>query len=84
MGLSLSGFGILWETAVQRNVPSDLLGRVSSVDLFGSILLLPVGPLIFAALVERFGPSTTFVLGGVVSAALCLPAFAIRSIRDLE
>jgi DHA3 family tetracycline resistance protein-like MFS transporter len=83
-GLSLVGFQVLWDTSLQRHVPRDILGRVSSVDAFGSILLLPVGPLIFAALVERFGPAPTFVFGGVASAALCLAALGIRPIRDLE
>lgn len=84
VGLSLSGFGILWETAVQRNVPGDLLGRVSSIDYLGSTLLTPAGPILFAGLVEAIGPASTFVVGGMVSAALCLSALAIRSIRDLE
>jgi MFS family permease len=83
-GLSLVGFQILWDTSLQRHVPREILGRVSSVDAFGSILLLPLGPLIFAALVERFGPAATFVLGGVASAALCLAALGVRPIRDLE
>jgi MFS family permease len=84
VGLSLTGFGILWETAVQRNVPGDLLGRVSSVDFLGSTLLTPLGPIVFAALVETVGPATAFVVGGGVTALLCLSALAIRSIRDLE
>ena len=83
-GLSLVGFQVLWDTSLQRHVPREILGRVSSVDGFGSILLLPVGPLIFAALVERFGPAPTFVVGGVATAALCLAALGIRQIRDLE
>ena len=83
-GLSLVGFGILWDTAVQRHVPKDLLGRVSSVDGFGSFLLLPLGPLVFAALVERVGPQAAFIVGGGFSAALCLAALGVRSIRELE
>jgi MFS family permease len=83
-GLSLVGFGVLWDTAVQRHVPKDMLGRVSSVDAFGSILLLPISPLIFAALVERVGPQGAFIVGGVISAGLCLAALGVRSIRDLE
>ena len=83
-GLSLVGFGILWDTSVQRHVPRDMLGRVSSVDGFGSILLLPLGPLVFAALVERFGAQAAFLLGGGVATALCLAALSVRSIRDLE
>ena len=83
-GLSLVGFGILWDTSLQRHVPRDMLGRVSSVDGFGSILLLPLGPLVFAALVQRFGPEGAFVIGGAVATALCLAALSVRSIRDLE
>ena len=84
VGMSLSGFGILWETAVQRNVPSELLGRVSSVDFLGSTVLTPLGPILFAGLVEAIGPANAFIVGGGVAAALCVPAFAIRSIRELE
>ncbi|HKC89771.1 MAG TPA: MFS transporter [Candidatus Limnocylindria bacterium] len=83
-GASLVGFGILWDTSLQRHVPQALLGRVSSVDYFGAILLGPVAPLIFALLVERFGPAGTFVIGGASAAVLCLAALLVRSIRDLE
>jgi len=83
-GLSLVGFQILWDTSLQRHVPREMLGRVSSVDGFGSILLLPLGPLVFAALVERFGPDGAFVIGGTIAAFLCLAALSVRSIRELE
>jgi MFS family permease len=37
LGMGFIGFGVLWDTAVQRHVPRELLGRVGSVDGFGSI-----------------------------------------------
>ena len=83
-GASLVGFGILWDTSLQRHVPRALLGRVSSVDYFGAIVLGPVAPVLFAVLVERFGPAGTFVIGGGIAAVLCLAALLVRSIRDLE
>jgi MFS family permease len=83
-GAALVGFGILWDTSLQRHVPQHLLARVSSVDLFGAILLGPVAPLIFAALVERVGAAGTFVIGGASSALLCVCALGVRSIRELE
>jgi len=83
-GLSLVGFQILWDTSLQRHVPGEMLGRVSSVDGFGSILLLPLGPLVFAALVEGFGPDSAFVIGGAIATVLCLAALSVRSIRELE
>ena len=54
------------------------------MDYLGSTLLTPAGPILFAALVEAIGPASTFVVGGMMSAALCLSALAIRSIRELE
>ncbi len=41
-GLSFTCFGVLWVTALQKNVPRRLLGRVTSVDYFGGTLLAPV------------------------------------------
>lgn len=83
-GLSFVGFGVLWETSVQRHVPSELLGRVSSIDWFGSIFLGPIGPVIFASIVTAVGPAASFVLGGVAALLLISTGFAVRSIRELE
>jgi len=34
----------LWESALQKHVPGELIGRVSSVDSFGSWLVGPAAP----------------------------------------
>jgi MFS family permease len=83
-GLSFVGFGVLWETALQRHVPRELLGRVASIDWFGGVLMGPIAPVIFAAIVESVGPAPAFLVGGLASLALLVPALAVRSIRELE
>lgn len=84
VGIGQIGFGVLWDSALQRHVPQALLGRVSSVDGFGSILLLPIAPLAAGALAERFGPAPVLAGGGLIGASLCLLALAIPSIRGLR
>ena len=83
-GLSFVGFGVLWETALQRHVPRELLGRVASIDWFGGVLMGPIAPVVFAAIVESVGPASSFLIGGLASLALLLPALAVRSIREME
>lgn len=57
----LTAANTLWESALQRNVPHDLIGRVTSVDYFGSFLIGPAAPFIAAAVIERAGPGAIFV-----------------------
>ncbi len=84
LGMGFIGFGVLWDTAVQRHVPRALLGRVGSVDGFGSILLLPLAPLVAGALVERVGPAAVLAGGGLLSMLLCLFPLLLPSIRELR
>jgi hypothetical protein len=84
IGASLVGFGVLWESAVQRNVPRDLLGRVGSVDWFGSLLLGPISPLAVGAVIPLVGAAAVFTVAGAIASALCLGALFVPSIRHLR
>ena len=83
-GIGITGFDVLWETALQQHVPRHLLGRVISVDHFGGTLLGPVAPLVAGILAASYGASFVFVLAGSSIAALCLLALAVPSIRQLR
>ena len=83
MGVTFVGFNILWESALQRHVPRALLGRVTSVDFFGSLLLGPVAPLVAAALIESLGTTQVFIGAGIIVAVLSASAYLVRSIREL-
>jgi len=77
-GFSLSTFQIIWITLLQELVPTDKLGRVSSLDTLGSYSLLPVGLVVMGVLADHFGAAWVFIGGGVmlfciVSVGLCLP-----------
>lgn len=84
VGYCMMGFTILWESAIQQHVPRELLGRVTSIDYFGAILIGPITPIVAALLVVAIGPAMLFLWGGVIASALCLAAIAVPSIRQLR
>ena len=66
-----------WESALQKHVPPNLIGRVTSVDYFGSFLPGPFATILAAATLERFGASTIFVAGGLITFVYWIAAGAI-------
>jgi len=84
MGLALSSSDTLFETMIQRNVPRELLGRVTSVNFFVGSLFVPLSPLLAAALVDLTGPAVTFVIAGVWAAAIALLLLFISPVRALR
>jgi DHA3 family tetracycline resistance protein-like MFS transporter len=59
----------LWESALQAGVPRSLLGRVSSVDWFGSLVAGAPAPLVAGLVLAHTTPGVVFVVSGL-SAAL--------------
>jgi hypothetical protein len=70
---------------MQKHVPGELLGRVSSVDDFGSDIVGPVAPILAAAVIQRSGPSPIYLVGGAISFLFWMGSLTfVRSIRELE
>ena len=42
-GIGNETFGVLWDTAIQQEIPQEKLSRVSSYDALGSFALIPLG-----------------------------------------
>ncbi|HEX8729984.1 MAG TPA: MFS transporter [Ktedonobacterales bacterium] len=84
MGAGLGVFEIIWATTMQELVPTDKLGRVSSVDWLGSLCLQPIGLAVVGALTDVIGPAWMFVAGGLFSMALPLLGLLSREIRQLD
>ncbi len=66
-----------WESALQKLVPRNLMGRVTSVDYFGSYLVGPIAPVIAAAALSRYGPRSIFLVGGLLTFVYWVLAMAI-------
>ena len=65
---------VIWGTLLQRRVPPHMLGRVSSLDFFVSLALMPVSMAIAGPVGEWIGIPTTFVLAGAVPVFLAVAA----------
>ncbi|HEV8654769.1 MAG TPA: MFS transporter [Candidatus Limnocylindria bacterium] len=84
IGFSFVCLGVLWESALQRHVPRQMLGRVTSVDWFGGTLLGPIAPIAAALITDAYGPPTLFIVAGCIATALSLLGLVLPSIRRLE
>lgn len=82
-GVGLSLFDALWETTIQREIPSHTLSRVSAYDWFGSIAFVPLGYLLAGPLSTLLGIQATLFLGAAWAAASCAMVLANRSVRRL-
>jgi len=69
-GIALSIGGLLWVTLLQEIVPPELLGRVSSVDQFGSFILLPLSYGLIGVVVNAIGAPSTLLVCGALGASL--------------
>jgi len=77
-------FTVRWDSLLQREVPRALLGRVTSLDWFGAILLGPLAPILGATLAQRSGVTSVFLVCGAFALVLSLSGLAIPSIRRLR
>lgn len=84
LGCSIGFFSIIWITVIQELVPEDILGRVNSIDLLGSLGLLSVGYAVVGILVDHIGPTPVFIASGGLIAVLALLALCVREIRRLD
>jgi len=73
-GFSMSVGMVIWGTLLQRRVPPHLLGRVSSLDFFVSLALMPVSMALAGPVGEWIGIPLTFVLAGTVPVLLGVAA----------
>ena len=74
VGATMQAAMVIWGTLLQRRVPPHLLGRVSSLDFFVSLALMPVSMAIAGPVGEWIGISTAFVLAGAIPVFLAVPA----------
>ena len=83
-GIALDFFMVLWQTAMQSNIPRESLSRVSSYDAFGSLALAPIGLIVAGPITEKFGSSATLLAMGLIFIAVLAAMLSVPSVRHLE
>jgi Na+/melibiose symporter-like transporter len=75
-GMGIELFNIPWFTAIQNEVPRDLLGRVSSIDFLVSYGAAPLALAAMPAALALVGQQAGLIATGVI--VLVLPVLALR------
>jgi MFS family permease len=74
---------VIWGTLLQRRVPEGLRGRVSSLDFFVSLALMPVSMAIAGPAGAAFGLVAVFIVAGIIPVFLAAATILIpRLYRD--
>jgi DHA3 family tetracycline resistance protein-like MFS transporter len=74
---------VIWGTLLQRRVPTEMLGRVSSLDFFVSLAFMPVSFAIVGPLSKVVSMQTIFLVAGVAPVMLAAVAmYAAHKRRD--
>ena len=83
-GIALDLWGTLWNTALQRKVPRDVLSRVSSFDAMGSMMFKPIGLAIAGPLSSLFGITNfIYILAALSVVAVAAPLFSAE-VRNMS
>lgn len=83
-GISFDFFFVLWQTAMQSNIPRESLSRVSSYDAFGSLVFAPFGLVIAGPITERIGTEQTLIGMGIIFAVVLAAMLSVASVRNLR
>jgi DHA3 family tetracycline resistance protein-like MFS transporter len=83
-GIGLEINNVTWTSAMQQVVPREKLGRVASIETFGSFALLPLGYVLSGWAVDKLGASTTVLIGGCAAAACIALVLAHPAIRRFD
>ncbi len=83
-GFLFSGAQVLWGTLLQRRVPPAMLGRVSSLDFFVSLALMPVSMALAGPVGDSIGLGPAFLIAGLVPVVLAVGTLLIARLGDDE
>ncbi len=84
-GAQITLLNTLWETTLQRLVPSDRLSRVAAYDWMFSLSFTPIGYALAGLLAGSvLGITPTLILAAAVALVLAASAPLIPNIRQLE
>lgn len=75
---------VIWGTLLQRRVPTQMLGRVSSLDFFVSLAFMPVSFAIVGPLSKVVSMQTIFLVAGIAPVLLAAVAVVAAKMRQDE
>ena len=84
VGVLFDGAQVVWGTLLQRRVPPSMLGRVSSLDFFVSLALMPISMAVAGPVGEAIGLAPAFFIAGLVPPLLAIATLALARLGEDE
>lgn len=83
-GMAIEIMQVFWLTALQLNVPSESLSRVSAYDAFGSLMFGPIGLALAGPLLLIMPISEAFLISALIAVLAILGALLVPSVWRLR
>lgn len=83
-GFSIGPWEAFWSSAIQREVPRELQGRVFSIDHMGSAGLMPLGMVLVGPAVTLFGEKELLIGASVFHLVICLLVLRVPGVKDMK
>ena len=84
LGIVWGMFDPFWLTAMQREVPPDMISRVSSYDYLGSLAFFPAGLALVGPVADLIGVSATLWVAAGAAVAVSLFWLSWRDVRAVH
>jgi len=79
-GAGAEVFSTGWNVAMMENIPIDKLSRVSSYDMLGSFVVMPIGTLVYGWLITHADPATVLITSGILYAVIAVGTTFVPSV----
>ena len=83
-GFSVGPWEAFWSSALQREVPRELQGRVFSIDHMGSVGLMPLGMALVGPAVAFFGERELLIGASIFHVLICGLVLLVPGVKDLK
>ena len=82
-GVAVAVFDVQWSTTMQREIPANVLSRVSAYDWFGSLVFSPIGMALAGPVASKVGITRTLGGCGILTIVLILATLLVPSVVHL-
>ena len=83
-GFSVGPWEAWWSSAVQREVPQHLQGRVFSIDHMGSAGLMPLGMALIGPAVAVFGEKELLIGASIFHVLISFAILGVPGVKDMK
>jgi hypothetical protein len=82
-GAGMEIFAVNWSTALQEQIPPNLLSRVAAYDALGSFAVTPIGTILAGPVALAIGTTATLAGAGAAVVASAAAVLSVPEVRTL-